>query len=941
MIRQDSSRTPFSVSVIENTAHNGRLTKVHKFDTQKGLRTEADAVLTNGTVTVEVFDSLRAFMDRRSGLAPSQALMMGLPIYPDARIVTQKALRDIPIERRQKERIIARDRAHVWWAAGPAVVMLDLDSPDRFPPKLNHLANASPEDWREFLITLVPGLNDVPMSWAPSSSSYLYNGSEELVGRRGQRFYFIIDAGVDTIRFKEALRLAMIRQDSAWYDVSKSGSLLERYPFDLAVYQPERLDFAAEPICEPPIERRPPEPLFWNEGGPCFSASSLPDESKQSLRVIKNKLQEERSAKADEARQIREAWIEQTGRRIALVRPNVEPAVATAVARNAVVREVLLGDFMLLDSEGKEVSVRELLQDPRHHEGRRFHDPLEPDYRDDPRIAVFMLNHAGRPLIYSHAHGGQSFRCQEKAISVAVGTMDETADNLTVALEQDTADLYLNGSAIVGVDEGTARMLSLEADGLALRLHRRFDVVKVAANGRPSPTDLPARHVKAFMQVSHELPLPHLAAVVGGPFARADGGIVDVPGYDAASEVLYLSPSSSPPTVRHKLGVPEAEEALKYLWYPFSNFPFVTDLDRGALLAAVLSGVIRQSIELAPGYLFTATTAGTGKTLLAQCVGAFQTRTRPAASSRPSNDDEVRKHIFADLRYGQTYLLYDNAERGSEIDSPALAALITSAEITDRVLGGSHVETRLNRMTVALTGNNISLRGDLNRRILPIALDAGVERPWERHFPFLPMEFILANWISLRIAALELIGAWKADGARRAEGSMGFPEWDSVVRSTLAWIISHLDVGVGFGDPKDAIKKAYEADPEAEPLGNLLTALHEVFGDEEFQLKDVEDRLQPSGESLFDDMGDEAGLSGPTPEQILKEARDAALGHVRSYGDTRAALGRYLAQHDGRVMGGLRLDKGGTKGGSRRWRVSAVPSVAGSSGMPDGRCDNV
>lgn len=942
MAQHEPRRMPFSVSVVHNTAADGKLSKAFQLDlTQKNLKTETDAILTEGSVAVEHFESLGLFMDRRSRLTPAEALLMGLPMYGNATIVTQKALRSIPAERQQAERIIARDRAHISWAPGPAVVMLDLDSPDRFPPELQHLAQNSPEQWRELLIELVPGLEDVPMAWAPSSSSYLYNGEEELAGLRGQRFYFVIDIGVDTPQFKEAFRNALVQRDLVWFEISKSGSLLERYPFDLAVYQPERLDFAAEPVCTPPVERRPQGPIVWQEGGLYFSAASVPDVAEREGRIIKAKLQDLRRAKAGEAATVRERWIEETGRHIALRRPDLEPAAATEVARQAVQRDVLLGDFILIDSKGNEVSVGELLEAPHVHEGRRFHDPLEPGYRNDPRIAVMLLDHTGRPLIHSHAHGGQTFRCQSKAIRIAVGTMDETTDRLAAALDQDAAGLYLNGNAIVGVDEVEARMLPLEGEGLALRLQRVFDVMKVGTNGKTSPTDLPPRHVKAFMSVASELPIPRLTAVVNAPFARAEGSIVDTPGYDAASEVLYLSPSCSPPTVRRELGVLEAQEALKKLWYPFSEFPLVSDLDSGALLAAILSTVLRQSVGIAPGYLFKAPTAGVGKTKLAESVGALQTGAWPPVSALPRGDDEIRKHLFAALRQGRTYLLYDNAERGSEIDSPVLANLTTSPEVQDRVLGASLVETRPNRMTVALTGNNVSLCGDLNRRILPIALDPHLERPWERRFDFEPVPFILANRVPLRIAGLEVIAAWRNGGARPAEGSTGFPEWDAVVRSTVAWVIDHLDIGVGFADPKDAIRKAYSEDPEAEPLGHLLAALHDVIGEREFQLKDVEDIINAIDGDPLTDLSDVEEPAHATPGEILREARDVALGNLRTYEDGRVALGRYLSKHDGRVVGNLRLERGGKRGGSRCWRVIRVRSGGDSTGGPDRRRDDV
>jgi len=221
-------------------------------------------------------------------------------------------------------------------------------------------------------------------------------------------------------------------------------------------------------------------------------------------------------------------------------------------------------------------------------------------------------------------------------------------------------------------------------------------------------------------------------------------------------------------------------EAFRALRYSVSQFPLKTDIDRRVLLAAMLSAVIHPSLSIAPSYYITAHTAGTGKTYLAQGICSLQTGTHVASSPFPKDEEERRKHLFASLRQGSSCLLYDNTERGAEIDSAVIANLVTSPVIDWRVLGASAVERKPNRMTMVLTGNNLRLRGDLNRRILPITLDAGVERPWEREFSFHPGNHILANWLSVRIAALELYQAWRVHGAPRAQGATGFPEWDAI-----------------------------------------------------------------------------------------------------------------------------------------------------------------
>lgn len=916
---------PFSVSVVTNTAADGKTCKVCRYDeASDGVVSETHAYLSEGRVKQVSFDTVGSFMTFRASLKRNTALMMGKPLYAEARIVTQAKLKRMTPESRKKERIIARDRAHVSWSDGPTLVMLDLDHPDRFPDEVSAQAPTTPDEWRQLLTECLPGLAEVQMGWAPSSSSYIYLEDRELHGLRGQRYYFVIDCGQEVPRIKQALHDALVLRGFVWHEVSKSGSLLERLPFDLTVFQPERLDFAAGPECAPPLEWRPPEPQVWNDGGAHLKGSDLPTTTDSDRRRIDATLREARRVKQDEARARRDTWRAETVRKIALS-AGVDSSHAETVAEAALEREVLLPEFLLTDSNGQTVSVGELLKDPATHHGRRFRDPLEPDYRNDPRIAVFLVGDNGEARIYSHAHGGQSWKCQRSIPVVRQGLIHETVDQITKALELDDCGLYRNGDALVWVNEADARMRPLDVEGLGLRLQRRFDVVGQNRNGNWVPRNLTLRTLKALLSEASRLPVRNLNAVVRGPFALADGTVIDVPGYDPVSEVVYVSDSVYPPRVRQQLSIAEAEEALRELWFAVHLFPLKTDVDRGVLLAALLSTVVRPSILIAPGYYFTAHTPGTGKTLLAQLIGLLQTGHPVAASPLPGNEEERRKHIFASLRQGMQYLLYDNTDRGSELDSAVLANLITSPLIEGRVLGISNVEQRPNRLTIALTGNNLTMHGDLNRRILPVTLDAAVEYPWQREFAFHPVDHVRANWLPLRIAALELIQACRIHGAPKVPGSTGFPEWDAVVRSVVCWVSEELDTEVGFADPAEALRAAYVADPETDVLGSLLAAWYAVFEQREVQLKDVEDVVS---RAEVDDpiIG---GEHGGAPEKdtgfALAEARRAALETIAGqYDQARVRLGMYLAKHEGRIVGGLKLVKGGKRGGARKWRVAGV-----------------
>jgi hypothetical protein len=92
--------------------------------------------------------------------------------------------------------------------------------------------------------------------------------------------------------------------------------LLDRAAVDGSVWQPERLDFAAGPICTPPLTRRLPKVKLWNPDAPFFDARCVANLSPQEERSIAAKRRAARAALHDAARARREAWAKERGKEI-------------------------------------------------------------------------------------------------------------------------------------------------------------------------------------------------------------------------------------------------------------------------------------------------------------------------------------------------------------------------------------------------------------------------------------------------------------------------------------------------------------------------------------------------------------------------------------------------------------------------------------------------
>jgi hypothetical protein len=99
--------------------------------------------------------------------------------------------------------------------------------------------------------------------------------------------------------------------------------------------------------------------------------------------------------------------------------------------------------------------VRQLLENPEQWHGARFADPLEPDYREDNRIAWANLCGGGRPYLYSHAHGGQRYVLirQKVRLRLVAGSASEHADRALEVLREDGRLYERQGGGLCRVPE--------------------------------------------------------------------------------------------------------------------------------------------------------------------------------------------------------------------------------------------------------------------------------------------------------------------------------------------------------------------------------------------------------------------------------------------------------------------------------------------------------
>jgi hypothetical protein len=292
-----------------------------------------------------------------------------------------------------------------------------------------------------------------------------------------------------------------------------------------------------------------------------------------------------------------------------------------------------------------------------------------------------------------------------------------------------------------------------------------------------------------------------LVGVIETPTLRPDGSVLTKPGYDPATR-LFFAPSTNYPAVKDRPTIDDARAALSDLLLPLADFPFVAQSHRSTAVAAILSLLGRGAIN-GPVPMFTigASTPGTGKSLLARVIATVGAGRAPASFPPAEDNAEWRKRIFSVALRGDPVVLIDNVT--GELGSPALDQALTETEISDRELGANRVTSAPLRAVWMSTGNNVQLRGDLPRRVVPIELDAVSEHPEDR------ADFSIRNlhtWVAerrarLTTAALTVLRAFYVAGRPVPQwtpmGSYG--AWEALVRGCVIWL--------GLADPLDGQKK--------------------------------------------------------------------------------------------------------------------------------------
>jgi hypothetical protein len=456
---------------------------------------------------------------------------------------------------------------------------------------------------------------------------------------------------------------------------------------------------------------------------------------------------------------------------------------------------------------------------------------------------------------------------------------------------------------------GPAQVRRMGGVELSTRIDTGYALYAVTERGKFSHRLFPQEAAARALSVPDLMPnAAELRFVTHTPVVRADGSILDMPGYDVASQTLYLPDRGvALDPVPDEPSHDDVAGARKLLLDMVADFPFVTPHDRANYLGAMMTPLIRQLVP--PPYklvVIGAPQRGSGKSLLALLMrelhgGVFR-------SEFPREDGELAKVVTAVLDCTSAPIVqFDNVS--GVLKSPVLDGLLTSGEWSGRVLGTSKDITLPNDRLWVATGNNVHLGGDLERRVLWVTINANIEHPERRvssSFAIPDLEgWVREHRSELLRSMLILIRAWVVAGKPMDEAptSDSFGMWAAVLRGVLefAWIegtFAHEDTA-----PE-------RSDLDAEEWAGFLMAAHRVFGGEPWTCREL---LEKTGS----DFGDVGLLVDELPADIVDRMRHSQASASKS-------LGKWLSFRDRQWANGYSVRRSGTPNRSLKWSVEVL-----------------
>lgn len=386
------------------------------------------------------------------------------------------------------------------------------------------------------------------------------------------------------------------------------------------------------------------------------------------------------------------------------------------------------------------------------------------------------------------------------------------------------------------VNPATLAIAELPQPSLQETLTRYANIVQLKDDGgdvRDEPAHPPPWLVKGLASRSVWAGMNEIAGVIESPLLLSDGSLLCRDGYDRDTGLFVaLAPGMEAVAVPERPSAQHVEQAVNALLDLVVDFPFVTEADRAAWLAGLLSFFGRELYEgPTPLFMVDAACAGSGKGMLVGIPSILATGHLPEPKGYlPDNPEEMGKRITSLAKSGERFVLFDNIE-GPFGDS-ALNRALTTTSWKERLLGGNEEPRYPLLWTPWSTGNETQPVADMRRRVVPIRLFAKTEDPHDRagfkHSNLLGhVRAHRAQYVSHALTVLRaFVLARKPQAGATLVGSTpapvkelgSFEDWSRVVGGAVRWA-----TGIDPLRSRKLLEKI--VDPKKEALRAVLEAL--------------------------------------------------------------------------------------------------------------------
>lgn len=514
---------------------------------------------------------------------------------------------------------------------------------------------------------------------------------------------------------------------------------------------------------------------------------------------------------------------------------------------------------------------------------------------------------------------------------IIIGVDEERMTDQAIAalakLPRDENGVYQRGDALMRITKSPPKARGIErpkgapsiapipAASLREKIATAATFYKMDGEGDLTPTSVPASVVAAVMDRGSWRGISVIEAVVEVPILRADGSVLESPGYDEATGIFFYRGDDEFPPVPANPTRDHAIAARDTLLDLVCDFPFVNDATKAAWLAATLTPFARFAFHgCVPFTLTEANQAGAGKGLSTEVSATIWAKSGIACMAYPKDDAEFEKRITALVMSGELFANLDNV-RGP-LGGPAIEAAMTRTSWNGRELGKSKMTRAMpNNLIWSASANNAVLIGDMPRRTLNIRIEVEEENPEERDgfkYPEL-LDHVRAHRGELAVACVTILRAYHVAGRpdQRLPPWGSFDAWSKIVRSAVVW--------AGMADPAATrIELRERADSEGQALRQLVAGWQE---------------LDPHMAGLS--VADAIALIDGYPDRYsaARQAMAELFGHSKAKPASTKTIGRRLAGFRRRVIGGKRFDCREDRNGVKLWHVELVAGYAGYAGF--------